>query len=266
MNNPTPPTTRTALVTGASSGIGYELARLFAREGYNLVLVARSGDRLAQVAGELSNEHGISVKTIVKDLASPSAPDEVFAELQSAKINVDVLVNSAGYTMLGPFVDNDPKEEADMMQVNVVTLTRLTKLFLPGMVERRDGRILNLGSTASFQSGPGMAVYYATKAYVLSLSEALADELRGTGITVTALCPGPTRTGFQARARMEGARVLRIGIMDPRAVAREGYKALMSGKTLVIPGRRNWLFAELVRFMPRRLATRLAGLSNVQDH
>jgi short-subunit dehydrogenase len=230
------------------------------------VLVARSKDKLDQLAAELGKKHGISARTIGKDLAAPSSPDEVFAEVQAASIQVDVLVNNAGYTMFGKFVENDAKEEADMMQVNIVTLTRLTKLFLPGMVERGDGKILNLGSTASFQSGPGMAVYYASKAYVLSLSEALADELKGTGVTVTALCPGPTRTGFQARARMEGARVLRLGVMDARTVARQGYRALMSGRALIITGRLNWLLAEGNRFMPRRVSTRMAGLSNVRDH
>ncbi len=256
---------KTALITGASGGIGYELARLFARDRYDLVLVARSKEKLERLGDELGKKFGVSVKVIVKDLASPSAPEELLAEVRQASINVDVLVNNAGYATYGPFAKNDLRNELDMMQVNMVALTHLTKLFLPGMLERHDGKILNVASTASFQPGPLMAVYYATKAYVLSFSEALAEELQGTGVTVTALCPGPTRTGFQSRANLEGARLLR-GIMDVRPVAIAGYRALMRGQRVVIPGRVNWLFAESVRFGPRRLVTGIVRYMQEREH
>lgn len=249
---------KTALVTGASGGIGYELARLFARDGYNLVLVARSENKLAEVKAELEKRHGISARVLVKDISRPEAPNEIYSELQQEGVRIDALVNNAGFTVFGPFAETSLEDELQLMQVNIVALTHLTKLFLPGMVENRHGRILNLGSTASFQPGPLMAVYYASKAYVLSFSEAIATELQGTGVTVTALCPGPTRTGFQERGKMEDSRLVAgRKIMDARTAARAGYRGMMKGQTLVIPGFMNWLGAEAVRFTPRKVVTQV---------
>lgn len=250
---------QTALITGASTGIGAELARLFAADGYRLVLVARSRDRLESLATELSGQHGASVRVMGKDLADPAAPGQLYDELAAAGVRVDVLVNNAGVGLYGEFRSNDRKREMDMLQLNVVALTLLSKLFLPGMVERRRGRILNLASTAAFQPGPLMAVYYASKAYVLSLSQALANELQGTGVTVTALCPGPTRTEFESRADLSQSRLFKlVPASDARTVARIGYRGLMQGKPVVIPGLLNWLLAESVRFAPRRMATAMA--------
>ena len=250
---------KTALITGASSGIGYELTRLFAKDGYDLVLVARSEKQLVQLAQELKEKFGIAVRVIVKDLSDASAPEEVFTELQQEGITVDVLVNNAGFATYGMFAETDLAAELQEMQLNMVTLTQLTKLFLPGMLKRRQGKILNVASTAAFQPGPLMAVYYATKAYVLSFSEALANELHGTGVSVTALCPGPTESGFQKRANMEDS-VMVSGkkIMDAASVARAGYRGLMAGKTIIIPGLRNKILAESVRFSPRKLVTQIA--------
>jgi uncharacterized protein len=251
---------KTALVTGASGGLGYELARLFARDGYDLVLVARSSQKLDAVAGELVKKHGIAARVIVKDLSEPAAADEIYAELERDGIPVDVLVNNAGFTVFGPFAETDLAREQELMQVNIVALTRLTKHFIPGMLKKGAGKILNVASTAAFQPGPLMAVYYASKAYVLYFSEALAEELRDTGVTVTALCPGPTATGFQKRGNMEDSRLVAgRKIMDARTVARAGYRALMRGQTIVIPGRSNWIFAEAIRFMPRKMVTRVVS-------
>ncbi|HZC76160.1 MAG TPA: SDR family oxidoreductase, partial [Ktedonobacterales bacterium] len=193
----------TALVTGASSGIGEELARLFARDGYDLVLVARGKTQLEALAAELRQRHGVSLTVLATDLAQPAAAQAIYDELTRAGITVDVLVNNAGYATYGSFTEIPAETELAMLQVNMAALTHLCKLFLPPMVRRGSGRVLNVASTAAFQPGPLMAAYYASKAYVLSLSEALANELRGTGVTVTALCPGPTRSGFQSRAKME---------------------------------------------------------------
>jgi len=211
MTNPVEPTNKTALITGASGGIGLELAKLFARDRFNLVLVARSRDKLDQLAAELSRKYDMKTLVIAKDLSDHNAPQEVYDEVVKAGIDVDILVNNAGYTMLGKFVELGVQEQMQMAQVNIMTLTHLTRLFLPGMVERGYGNVLNVASTAAFQPGPLMAVYYASKAYVLSFSEAIGNELRGTGVTVTVLCPGPTRTGFQSRGGVEGARLLRLG-------------------------------------------------------
>ena len=249
---------RTALVTGALGGIGMELARLFARDGFNLVLVARNGDKLAQLAGELQAAHGIGVTVLPKDLAQPQAPDEIFAALQQDGIPVDVLVNNAGFGNRGRFTETAYPVEAEELQVNVVALTHLAKLFLPPMVARRWGKILNVASTAAFQPGPLMAVYYASKAYVLSFSQALAEEVRDSGVTVTALCPGPTDTGFVARAGARGTRLFTLRVMDAPTVAAVGYRALMQGRTMVIPGWRNTLVAQANRFAPRRLSARMA--------
>ena len=249
---------KAALITGASSGIGYELTRLFARDGYNLVLVARNQKQLMQMADELQEKYSISVKVLAKDLSAASAPQEIFTELQQESRGIDALVNNAGFAAYGLFAETDLEAELHMMQVNMVALTHLTKLFLPGMLKNRTGKILNLASTAAFQPGPLMAVYYATKAYVLSFSEALANELHGTGVSVTVLCPGPTASGFQKQAQMEDSKLFSGKIMDAQTVARIGYRGLMTNKTVVIPGLRNKLLVEGGKFVPRKMLTRTA--------
>jgi uncharacterized protein len=257
---------KAALITGASSGIGYELTRLFARDGYNLVLVARNQKQLMQMADELKEKYSVSVKVISKDLSAASAPEEIFTELQQESIEIDALVNNAGFAVYGLFSETDLDAELQMMQVNMVTLTHLTKLFLPGMLKNRTGKILNLASTAAFQPGPLMAVYYATKAYVLSFSEALANELHGTGVSVTALCPGPTASGFQKKANMEDSKLFSGKIMDAQTVARSGYRGLMTNKTVVIPGLRNKILVEGERFAPRKMVTRIARSRQESTH
>ena len=252
-----------ALITGASTGIGYELTKLFARDGYQLVLVARNPQRLTEVKDELQRQFHVSVTVVSKDLALAQAPDELFAELQREGIAVDVLVNNAGFGTHGFFAESDLAMQRGMMQVNMAAPTHLVRLFLPGMIKRGAGRILNVASTAAFQPGPLMAVYYASKAYVLSFSEALANELRGSGVSVTVLCPGPTKTEFQRRAGVEETQLMRSGIMDARAVAVAGYRGLMTGRTVVIPGTRNRVLAAAVKFLPRSLVTRV--VRNIQE-
>src|SRR5437870_7149122 len=243
----------TALITGASSGIGLDLARLFAKDGHDVVLVARSEGKLREIAAELERDFGMTAHVIVADLAKPDAPQTLVAQLP---VDVDVLVNNAGFGVLGPFVETDLAKELEMIQVNVVALTHLTKLLLPPMVARRRGRVLNVASTAAFQPGPLMAVYYATKAYVLSFSEAIADELRDSGVTVTALCPGPTETGFAAVADMTTARLFNIAKpMGSAEVARAGYAAMWRGRRVVIPGIKNKLLTQSIRVSPRRMVT-----------
>lgn len=244
-------TPSTALITGASGGIGYELAKLFARDGSNLVLVARSADKLAQLSAELEKAYKIRATVLPADLAQASAPDQVFAATQKAGIDVDVLVNNAGIGQFGFYVQTDLQEEMAQIQLNIASLTHLTKLYVRPMVERRRGRILNVASTAAFQPGPLMAVYYATKAYVLSLSSALSNELRGTGVIVTCLCPGPTTTEFHKRAAMDLSNIMKAPFMDARTVAEIGYRAMLEGKTTVIAGKMNWLVAQSTRFAPR---------------
>jgi len=246
-------TTETVLITGASTGIGAELARLFAKDGARLVLVARDREKLAQLAQRLESESRAQVLVISQDLAGIDGVDALMVELRDAPI--DVLVNNAGVGVYGPFAATDLAAERRMIQLNVAALTELTKRCLPGMLERRRGRILNVASTAAFQPGPLMAVYYATKAYVLSFSEALANELSGSGITVTALCPGPTLTEFQRRAGTGRLRLFGFGIMDAAVVARAGYDGLRRGRRIVIPGLVNRLAVSLVRVTPRRLVT-----------
>jgi short-subunit dehydrogenase len=260
---------QTALVTGASGGIGRELAREFAAGGYDLVLVARSGDKLEELAAELRQRHGVAARVLAKDLGGPESPDEIFHELEVAGISADVLVNNAGFATYGPFAETDLAAELDEIQLNVAALTHLTKRFLPGMLARRRGGVLNVASTTGFQPGPLMAVYYATKAYVLSFSEALAEELRGTGVTVTALCPGPTATGFQARADMEGSRLFTgfLKVMDAATVARAGYEGFRAGRRIVVPGLLNKLLIQSVRVSPRSLVTRIVrGMQAKRSH
>ena len=248
---------KTALITGASGGIGYELALHFARDRFDCILVARSRDKLDELAARLESEFRVKTLVVARDLSKPTAVDEIYEEVSAASMSIDLLVNNAGFPVYGRFVDTDWQAELDMLQVNVVALTALTKLFVRGMVERRNGRILNLASTAAFVPGPLMAVYYASKAYVLSFSQALANELQGTGVTVTALAPGPTRTGFQKRGVMEDSRLVRGQIADAKSVAAAGYRGMMRGKTIVIPGFSNKLIPWVARVSPRGAVTRV---------
>jgi uncharacterized protein len=250
---------QTALITGASAGLGAEFARLFARDKCNLVLVARSGPKLAELAEELRQQNGVTVKTIPLDLGFPQASQNLFEETQRSGIQVDVLVNNAGYGKSGNFADIPLEESYGQIQLNVTALTLLTRLYLGPMLERRSGKIMNVASTAAFQPGPLMAVYYATKAYVLSFSEAIADELRNSGVQVTCFCPGATLTEFQKRAQTENSRLFKqLAPMDAKTVAENGYRALMAGRTVAIAGFKNWLVAESVRFAPRKVVAAIS--------
>jgi short-subunit dehydrogenase len=245
----------TVLVTGASSGIGAGLAARFAAEGYRVVLAARSVDKMQALAKTLQERHRVEVHVIRADLEAPDGAQRLHAELQQRGWTLDVLVNNAGYGHFGEFRDSPLDKELAMMQLNMASLVALSKLFLPDLIARR-GKILNVASTAAFQPGPYMAVYYATKAFVLSFSEAIAEELAPHGVTVTALCPGPTASGFQDKAAM-GRSALVKGKRLPTAdeVAAVGYRALMGGRRVVIAGFMNWLMAQSVRFTPRRVVT-----------
>jgi len=248
----------TVLITGASGGIGYELAKLFARDHHNLVLVARSGDKLAQVAAELRAQN-VTVRTIVLDLASPPAPKFLFDQMQTEGITIDVLINNAGFGAFGEFAQMSNEEIFGQIQLNITALTELTRLFLPPMLASHSGRIMNVASTAGFQPGPLMAVYYATKAYVISLSEALANEVRKSGVTVTCFCPGATHTGFAKRAGNDKSRLFQqLGAMNVEKVALDGYRAVMEGHTLAISGAHNWLVAQSTRFAPRKVVTAIS--------
>ncbi len=248
---------QTALITGASGGIGLDFAHKFAQNGYNVVLVARSQDKLQALADELTKKYNVSATVLVKDLTDPAAPSQIYDALQEQGIQVDVLVNNAGFATYGYFHELDMARELELLQVNIVALTHLTRLYLPGMVARRSGKILNVSSTAAFAPGPMMACYYASKAYVLYFSEALSSELAGKGVTVTALCPGPTESGFQERAAMTESKLVQGGLMDRKTVVDAGYDALMAGQSYVIPGWMNYLMSLAPRFTPRAMAANL---------
>ncbi len=251
------------LVTGASTGIGRELATLCAAHQRNLVLVARSENKLTSLADSLRSEHGVRVEVLVQDLGEPGAAEKTRAEVTARGLDVDALINNAGFGYLGSFDQAEAGNQLEMVQLNITALTHLTRLFLPEMVERGRGRILNVASTASFQPGPFMAVYYATKAYVLSFSEALTEELRGTGVTVTALCPGVTATEFQARAKMADSGLIRLGMQDASFVAKVGYRAMVKGKAVAIPGLVNRFLVLLVRLSPRFAVRRVVRHLNL---
>lgn len=248
-----------ALVTGASGGIGLELARLAAKDGHDLVLVARSTPKLEEVAKYLTGMYGVSAQVLTADLADPAAPQAIVEELNRRGLaGVDVLVNNAGFGEWGLFGRADLARQLAMIQVNVTALTALTRLLLPPMITQRKGRILNVASTAGFAPGPLMAVYYATKAYVISFSEAIGNELRGTGITVTALCPGPTRTGFAAAAGMGQSNLFSSPtVMDVAPVALAGWRGMRRGAALVVPGLPNKLLLQAIRLSPRWLLRRI---------
>jgi uncharacterized protein len=254
---------KTVLITGASSGIGLEFASLFAKDGYHLVLNARNETKLKEIAEQLKADYDATVTIAAKDLSLPDSAEKLTSELLAAGIEVDVLINNAGFAAYGSFDETSWKEEKDMIQVNIMALTALTKHLLPGMIKRNSGKILNVASTAAFQPGPLMAVYYATKAYVLSFSEAINYELQNTNVSVTALCPGATATNFEKRASLESSRLFQSGAMDAQEVALNGYNALMREKSLTIPGFKNKALANLVRFLPRKSVLKIVHY--VQD-
>ncbi|HEV2750033.1 MAG TPA: SDR family oxidoreductase [Gemmatimonadales bacterium] len=248
-------TDRVALITGASSGIGLELVRLFAHDGHDLVLVARREEGLRELAEQLMDRYDVRATVIAADLADPAAPPEIARRVAAAGLEVEFLVNNAGFGLAGEFTRTDVTTELRMIQVNVAALTHLTKLFLPGMVAEHQGAVLNVASTAGFVPGPLMAVYYATKAYVISFSEALAEEFRNSGVTVTVLCPGATRTEFQERAGIDlEARMFRgPWVADAASVARAGYDGMRRGKRLVVPGLFNKVMVAATRLASRAL-------------
>ncbi len=251
------------LITGASSGIGLELARLFARNGHPLILTARSADKLETLAADLRSQYAVDVQVIPADLSQPQGPRKLYDAIQKKKLAVANLVNNAGFATHGPFIDTPWEKERAMLQLNIVSLIELTHLFLPRMIERRNGSILNVASTAAFQPGPFMTNYYASKSHVLFFSEGLAKELKPYGISVTVLCPGPTETPFFDTAGMRDSQLVKSPlVMSAENVAQIGYNAWLRKKTIVIPGFFNWLMASTVGLMPRSLVRALTARLN----
>jgi len=246
------------LITGASSGIGLELAKCFAADGCRLILVARNTAALEKLADELRRTNKIEAIVLTADLSLSETPKRIFEELSAQKIAVDVLVNNAGFGAIGVFEQWPSERLVEMIRVNVAALMELTRLFLPGMVERRRGGILNVGSVAGFLAGPGMTVYYATKAFVLSFSEALAEEVRGTGVKVSVLCPGPTPTNFGAVAGSKNVKLIRVPGTVASKVAYDGHKAFRNGKTVCISGTQSKILVFLIRLLPRAAVRRIA--------
>jgi uncharacterized protein len=249
---------KTALITGASGGIGLEFARIHASKGDNLVLVARSSDKLDAVKRELEGGYKIEVYNIVKDLSVKDAAVEVFDEVRSKNIVVEYLINNAGFGDFGLFAGSDWNKQEKMISLNITALAHLTRLFLPGMIERGEGKILNVASLASFQPGPTMSVYFASKAFVLSFSEAINNEVKDKGVTVTALCPGSTESNFHAVAMNDPNLVEDRKMQSAKEVAEVGYRAMMKGKPVVIPGFKNAFLAFAVRFFPREFIVKIA--------
>ncbi len=246
-----------ALITGASSGIGYHLAREFARHGHSLILVAPVLSELERVSMEIEREFQVGVQPLARDLSQEHAPGELFATLSGSNTHVDILVNNAGLGQRGRFWENPPERDILMLRLNIEAVVRLTRLFLPPMLERRHGRILNTASIAGFEPGPTLAVYHATKAFVLSLSESLATELQETGVTLTALCPGPTDTDFFDKADMvDTAAFQKANLMAPQDVAKAGYEALIKGERVIVAGGMNKAMVAARRLLPESLQAR----------
>jgi len=251
-----------ALITGASMGIGKELAKIFAADGRDLVLVARSEDKLRSLGQELEGEHGITAHVVPADLTDPSAPADIFASLEAKGLQLDYLVNNAGFGAQGAFATLPFQIQMDMLKVNVDAVVALTHLGLQGMLARKRGRILNIASVAGFQPGPDMTMYYATKAFVLMFSEGIAEEVKGSGVTVTVHCPGATATNFGETARNATSLYFRLGAASADKVARHAYRSMMRGKVVAIEGLMNWLTAFSVRFSPRVLVRKLTRWMN----
>lgn len=252
----------TVLITGASSGIGLELAKCFADDGANLILVARSTEALEKLAAELRKEFSIEATVITADLTRTDAAANIFVDVKGRGLAVDVLVNNAGFGLHGSFAELPLKRQLEIVTVNIAALVELTGLFLPGMIARKSGGILNVGSVAGFVPGPNMAVYYASKAFVQSFSEALYQELRGSNIRLTNLCPGPTETNFSQTARMHRTRTTQVNKMSAVDVAEIGHEDFRARKFLSVPGAVNKLAAIAPRFLPRFAVRKLVGHYN----
>ena len=249
----------TALITGASNGIGLELAKIHASKGGDLVLVARNKFKLDEIKIELEKQFKISVYTIGKDLSLTNAAQEIYDETNKENIQVDYLINNAGFGDFGMFAETDWNKELQMINLNITSLTHFTKLYLQDMVKRRSGKIMNVASTAAFQSGPTMSVYCATKAYVLSFTEAISNEVIDKGITVTALCPGATETGFQAAGGLDDSKLFKDKkLPTAKEVAQYGYASMIKGKTVAIHGIMNYLMSNSIRFIPRSLVLKIS--------
>jgi short-subunit dehydrogenase len=246
-----------ALITGASSGIGLELAQLFARNGHNLILISRQKNKLQQIANNFEKDYKIRVLVIPKDLSNVDAARIIFRLVKEKSIAVNYLVNNAGFYVKGAFSDTSWEDEQRLIQIQCSTHTQLTKLFLPEMLKQGKGGILNIGSTGSFVPGPFNAVYCAVKSFVLSFSEAIAEEVKGSGVTVTTLCPGGTETAFQPIDNRRKS--MFIPVAKASIVAQKGFRALMKGKRIAVPGVTNKILVTLVRFIPRCIITRLSG-------
>ena len=241
-----------AIVTGASGGIGFELAKLLAQDKYNLVLIARNINRLNEIKTQFENKYSISIITIQKDLSISESAKELFAEIKNKKIKISILINNAGFGDFAYFAESNIDKQLSMIHLNITSLTELTRLILPEFINQKEGKILNLASIASFMPGPMMSVYYATKAYVLSFTEAISAELKGSGITVTALCPGPTKTKFFNAAEVDNPKFVKLlKASESSFVAEYGYKALIKGKVIAVPGFTNKFIISSIRFAPR---------------
>jgi short-subunit dehydrogenase len=259
---------KTALITGGAQGIGLELAKLMAGDSYDLVLIDQRNE-LEDVEKELLNINpNITIKTIIKDLTEPDAAKDIYEELEKDKIIIDVLVNNAGFGHYGEFSETDWETELKMLKLHIVTLTHMTKLFLKGMLERKRGKIMNVASMAAFQPSPLMSVYFASKAYILHFSEAIANEVRDSGVTVTVLCPGAIKTGFQETINAGMPDYANKGWVytTPRAVAKYGYKAMNRGRVVAIHRFVNYLTANLIRFLPRNIVTNLTRKIQEKNH
>lgn len=248
-------TSQYALITGGTSGIGKELSKLFAQDGYNLIIVARDETGLEMTKSELAERFGVQVTTISKDLMEPNAAEELYDEIKQSGLTVNVLVNDAGQGQHGKFIDYELQRDIDLIQLNIISLTVLTKLFLKDMVARNEGKILQLSSLASKSPGPLLAVYSATKAYVQSFTQAIINEIRGTNVTITALLPGATDTDFFNKAEAENTKQVQdMKLDDPADVAKDGYEALMSGEAQVVSGFKNKIQAAMSNIMPEQTA------------
>lgn len=253
---------KTALITGAASGLGYELSLLLAKDSYNLILVDIDSEKLHQVKTEIEKSFKCKAKILVKDLSKPNIAVDIVEAINN--IPIDVLVNNAGFGLFGSFNNTEWERELDMIHVHVITSTHLTKLVLDGMIKRGSGKILNISSLAAFQPGPLMSIYYASKSYLLSFSEAIANELKGTGVTVTVLCPGPTKTSFQDVVSENASdNKISFNMACPSEVALYGYEAMQKGKTVAIPGLINKFLANIHRFVSRNVATKI--VRNLQE-